>query len=242
MKIHIEYGSDGRLSQELLDEVRCIARNHGDLSEERWGIRAGAIDLVTVLEVIGVFVGMKILDGFVEGLVGKDIFEEIGKKLRKGAFELTDKLREFFLDFYENAVSKNKDRYGAFVLVEYINDFSLYVVLNHKRMTSNLMEKLPEAIALSIIVTANIDIEDDHPRIIQLYPNFETESWDYILMPTTQAFGKYIDRYFDLKDRTLYLLSSPDEFIKQFNPDDKDDFKFLISPNRDHDMSKFDEL
>ncbi len=219
-----------------------MARGHGNLSEKRWGIRAGAIDLVTVLEIVGIFVGLKILDGFVEGLIGKDVFEDIGRKLRRGAFEQANKLRVFLVDLFERAISKNKDRYGAFAIIEYINDFSLYVVINHKKMNSNIIEKLPEAMALALIVTANTDFEDDLPRVIQLYPNFETESWDYIFMPTTQAFGNYIDRYFDLKDRTLHLLPSPDEFIKKFNPDDKDDFKFLISPKRNHDMSKFDEL
>ncbi len=242
MKIHLQYGSDGDLSQELLDEVRNIARKHGELSERKWGMRARAIDLVTIIEIVGVYAGMKMLDGLIEGLVGKDIFKEIGNKFRKGAFELVDKMRDFLVDLFENAISKNKDRYGAFVLIEHINDFSLYIVLNNKRMSLNLIEKLPEAIALSIIVTANIEIEDDQPRIIQLYPNFETEAWDYILVPTTQAFGKYVDRYFDLRERTIKYISSPDEFIEKFNPDDKDDFKFLISPNRDYDRSKLDEL
>jgi len=242
LKIHLKYGSHGDLSQELLNEIRDIARKHGELSEEQWGIRAGAIDLVTILEIVSSFAGKKFLDGFIEGLTGKDILKEVGKKLGKGTFKLADKMRGFLVDLFENAVSKNKDRYGAFVLVEHINDFSLYVVLNNKRMSLNLMRKLPEAVAISLIVTANIGIEDDHPRIIQLYPNFETETWDYILMPTTRAFGKYIDRYFDLRDRKLKYISSPDEFVKIFNPDDKDDFKFLIKPNRDTDMSKFDEL
>jgi hypothetical protein len=239
--IHIEYGSKGDISQELLGEIRDLARKHGELAERRWGRRAGAIDLVTVLEVIGVFAGMKILDGLVEGLVGKDIFVEIGKKLRKGVLESADLYRLFLLDFFKNIVSRNKNRYGAFVLVEHINDFTLYVVLNNMRMSEKLIEKLPEAIALSVIAAANIDIED-HPRVLQLYPNFETDTWDYLLMPSTQAFGKYIDRYFDLKQRSLEYLKSPDDFIVKFCPDDKDDFKFLVSPNRDYDMSKFNEL
>jgi hypothetical protein len=242
LKIHLQYSSRGKLSQDLLNEILGIARKHGELSERQWGMRARSIDLVTILEIVGVFAGMKILDGLFEGLVGKDIFKEIGNKFRKGAFELTDRMRDFLVDLFENVVSKNVDRYGAFVIVEYINDFSLYIVLNNKRMTLNLMEKIPEAIALSIIVTASIEVEDDNPRIIQLYPNFETETWDYILMPTTQAFGKYVDRYFDLVERSLKYLSSSYEFIEKFNPDDKDDFKFLINPNRNHDMSKFDEL
>lgn len=242
MKIQIEYGTDGRLTPEILDEIREVARMHGDLTEKSWGARGGAIDLVTVLEVVGIFVGTKILDGLVEGLVGKNIFEEIGKKMRKGAFAQVDKLRMFLVQLFNRAISNNRDRYGAFALIEYVNDFSLYVVINHKRMNANLIEKLPEAIALAIIITANIDLKDDPPRAIQLYPNFETESWDYIFMPTTNGVGNYVDRYFDIKDKTLYSLSSPTEFIKKFNPDDKDDFKILISANRDFNVSKFNEL
>ncbi|MGA2092990.1 MAG: hypothetical protein ABSH16_06235 [Sedimentisphaerales bacterium] len=242
LKIHLEYGSHGDLSQEILNEIRDIVRRHGELSEKQWRIRAGVVDLLTILEIVGIYTGTKIIDGFVEGLVGKDIFKELGNKFRKGAFELADRIRDFLVDLFENAVSKNKDRHEAFVLVEHINDFSLYVVLNNKRMSLNLIEKLPEAIALSLIVTANFENEDNQPRIIQLYPNFKTETWDYILMPTAQAFGKYIDRYFDIRDRTLKYISSPDEFIKIFNPDDKDDFKFLINPNRDSGVSRFDEL
>jgi len=242
LEIQIEYGANDRLSDDTLDEIRDVAQRYGNLSEKRWGIRAGAIDLVTVLEVVGIFTGMKILDGLVEGLIGKDIFEEIGRKLRWGAFEQANRLRFFLVELFERAISKNRDRYGAITIVEHVNDFSLYVVINHKRMNSNLIEKLPEALALAIIITANSDFEGGQPHVIQLYPNFETESWDYMLMPTTKAFGNFIDRYFNLKNRTLHFLSSPDEFIRQFNPDDKDDFKFLISSKRDHDKSKLDEL
>lgn len=241
LKIHIEYESKGNISQELLGEIRDITRKHGELSENQLGMRAGAIDLVTIFEIVGVFTGLKILDGLVEGLVGKDIFIEIGKKCRKGTLESADRFRYFLIDFFKNIIAINKNRYGAFVLVEHINDFTLYVVLNNKRMSTNLMETLPETIALSIIIVANIDIKDN-PRIIQLYPNFETDTWDYILMPTSQAFGKYIDRYFDLRQNSLEYLSSPDDFLIKFDPDDKDDFKFLVSPNRNHDISQIDEL
>ena len=241
MKISIEYGSKGDISQELLDEIRAIARKHGELTERQWGIRAGAIDLVTILEIVGVFAGMKILDGLFEGLVGKDIFIEIGKKIRKGALESANLYRLFLVDFFKNIVTKNKNRYGAFVLIEHINDFTLYVVLNNTRMSAKLIETLPEAISLSIAVMLMLDIED-RPHTVQLYPNFEKDTWDYLLMPSTQAFGQYIDRYFDLKQRSLEHLSSPDDFIMKFGPDDKDDFKFLVSPTRDHDMSKLHQL
>ncbi|MCJ7588691.1 MAG: hypothetical protein MUQ00_12440 [Candidatus Aminicenantes bacterium] len=65
-------------------------------------------------------------------------------------------------------------------------------------------------------------------------------SADFI--PSTQAFGNYIDRYFNIRDGKFYIIKSPEEFIDKFNADDRDDFKFPMSPKRDSDVSKFDEL
>jgi len=103
-------------------------------------------------------------------------------------------------------------------------------------MSVDLIETLPEAIALSILVMGNIDIGRT-PRAIQLYPNFQTDTWDYIFIPTPRAFGNYIDRFFDVKKRSLESLSSPDDFINKFNPDEEDVLKFIIT-QRAYDRSK----
>jgi len=242
LKIHIEYDPGGHIDQGLLSETRDIARKYGDLSERPWFIRSSAIDLETILEIIGTFTSLNILDELTESLVGKDYFVEIEKRCRKGAHESVDRLRAFLVDFFQNIISRNKDRYGAFALVEHLNDFQpFYVVLNNKRMSINLIETLPEAIALSTFVMGNTDIEDA-PRTTQLYPNFQTGTWDYILMPTNRAFGEYVDRFYDLKKRELVYLSSPEAFLSKFDPDDKDDFKFLINPKREQFVSKLNEL
>jgi len=241
MEILVEHGADGTLSKELIDEIKEIARRHGNVSERIWGDRAGAIDLVTVLEIVGVFAGMKILDGLVEGLVGKDYFIDIGKRIRRVAGRQLKKIQPFLEDFYK-VVLKNKNRYGAFAIIEFFDNFELYVVLNHKRMNEELIKSLPDAIAIVLCVIALIELPQDSPRVFQLYPNFETGTWGYLFMPSNQAFSRYIDRYFDLREGKFYTIASPEKFIEKFNPDDKDDFKLLISPNRDHDMSKFDEL
>ena len=242
MRIQLEYDYHIKNNPELLGDLRRISKKHGELTEKQWGSRAGAIDLVSILEIVGVFTGLKILDGFVEGLVGKDIFVELGTKCRKGMYTLADKMRDYLIDLYKNIIEKNKNRYGAFVIIEYINEFTLYIVLNNKKMTKNLIESIPETIALALIICANIKYENESPRVIQLYPNFDSDTWNYILMPTTKSFGQYIDRYFDIKEKKIKQISSRREFLEKFKPDDKDDFKFLISANRDDVLSKFDEL
>lgn len=240
MDIHLKYASNGAVDEETINHIRLVANQHGNLSEQTWGRRGGAIDLVTIIEITGLFVGKKVLDGFIEGFVGRDIFVEIGRKTRTSILSETKKLSAFVKDLYEKIVAKNKDRYGAFVLVEYFNDLSLYAVVNHKRMNIELIEKLPESIINAIAILTYLNIGDDSPKVAQLYPNFETNTWDYILIPTSTAFGNYVDRYIDIKDKCIYEISTIDDFISLFKPDDRDDFKFLISSERD--LFKFTEL
>ena len=229
MEILIEYGSDGRLSPELLEEVRTISRKYGRLSEKTWGMRAGAIDLVTIVEIVGVFVGMKAIDGFVEGLIGKDWFTELGSKTRN---IVPVKLREFsnyLSELFDKVIKGNRDRCRAVAVIEYIDDVTLYAVLNHKRMNAELISSLPFAIAKVVREIVMNGLPEDSPKIVQLFPNFEADSWDYLFVPSTRAFGQFIDRYFDLRDGQYYLIHSSEEFQARFSPHDRDIFKLLIN-------------
>ncbi len=242
MQIIIEYGSDERLSSELLEEVRTISTKYGDLSEKTWGMRAGAIDLVTILEIVGVFVAMKTIDGFVEGLIGKDWFTKLGSKTRN---IVSVKLREFsnyLSELFDKVIRGNRDRYGAIVVIEYINDVTLYAVLNHKRMNAQLISSLPFAIAKVAREIMINGLPEDNPKVAQLFPNFEIDSWDYLFVPSVRAFGQFIDRYLDLRDGQYYIVHSSEEFKARFPSHDRDILKFLITPDRPHNMSIFDNL
>jgi len=222
MEILIKYGSDGRLSPELLEEIRTISRKYGRLSEKTWGMRAGAIDLVTILEIVGVFVGMKAIDGFVEGLIGKDWFTELGSKTRN---IVPVKLREFsnyLSELFDKVIKGNRDRCRAVAVIEYIDDVTLYAVLNHKRMNAELISSLPFAIAKVVREIVMNGLPEDSPKIVQLFPDFEADSWDYLFVPSTRAFGQFIDRYFDLRYGQYYLIHSSEEFQARFSPHDRD--------------------
>ncbi len=242
MQIIIEYGSDERLSSELLEEVRTISRKYGDLSEKTWGMRVGAIDLVTILQIVGVFVAMKAIDGFVEGLIGKDWFTKLGSKTRN---IVSVKLREFsnyLSELFDKVIKSNRDRYGAIVVIEYINDVTLYAVLNHKRMNAELISSLPFAIAKVAREIMINGLPEDNPKVAQLFPNFEIDSWDYLFVPSVRVFGQFIDRYLDLRDGQYYTVHSSEEFKARFSSHDRDILKFLITPDRHHNMSIFDNL
>jgi hypothetical protein len=226
----------------MLKEIHDISEKFGSVEEESWGLKVGAIDLVSILEFVGVFVSMKAIDGFVEGLIGKDWFEQLGKKTKTALSSALTEFSEYLSELFKRVISKNKKRLGAIVVIEQIQDVELYAVLNYAGMTKSLISSLPYAIAevARLVILHKISVE--HPKVIQLYPNFETDTWDFLFAPSTRAFGMFIDRYIDLRDGKVHIIKSPKEFIKKFAYSDRDIFKFLITPQRDYDMSIFDEL
>jgi len=242
MNILIRHESKGRLQPDTLKEILEISEQFGSVEEETWGLRGGAIDLVSIVELVGIFVGMKAIDGFVEGLIGKNWFESLGKKTQTALSSALADFSKYLSELFRRVISKNKNRLGAIVVIEQIQEVELYAVLNHDKMTKSLIASLPIAIAgvARLILLKKISIED--PKIVQLYPNFETETWDYLFVPSTRAFGKYIDRYIDLQHGKVHILKTPEEFSQKFGYSKRDVFKYLISPNRDSDNSKFDEL
>ena len=238
MEIHIEY-DDRHLSPELLEMVRSISRKYGKLSERTWGVRAGAIDLVAILEIVVVFVVMKAIDGFTEGLIGKDWFTNLGEKTRIELREFSN----YLLELFKKVIAGNRDRYRAIAVVDYINDVTLYVVLNHKYMNAELISSLPFAIAKVVREIVINGLPEDNPKIVQLFPSFKANSWDYLFVPSVKGFGqRFIDRYLDLRDGQYYIIHSSQEFQARFSPHDRDIFKFLISFNKNYDMSIFKNL
>lgn len=242
MEILIEHSSDERLSPKLLEEVRTISKKHGKFSEKTWGMRSGAIDLVTILEIVGVFVGMKAIDGFVEGLIEKDWFTELGRKTRNIVSIKLQDFSSYLSELFDKVIRNNRDRYGAIAIIEYVDDVTLYVVLNHKRMNIELISSLPFAIAKVVREITRNSLPEDNSKIVQLFPNFKTGSWDYLFVPSTKAFGQFIDRYLDLRSGRYYIIDSPQGFQTYFSPHDRDIFKFLITFNREYDRSIFEKL
>ncbi len=242
MEVLIEYGENDNLEPEIIDEIKKITLKYGRYNEKKWGHRAGAIDLLTILEIVGLFLFMKTVDGFVEGLVGKNWFTNMGEKTKKLVASKFKKMSDYLVELYEKVISNHKNRYGAICLIEHINDVTLYVVLNHKRMNNELITALPVAISEVVRIITTIGLPEDNLKTIQLYPNFETNSWDYIFIPTNEAFGRYIDRYFNLQDEQFHNVGSLDEFKARFLPDDEEDFKLLITCNRNGDSSRLDNL
>ena len=242
MLIHLEYGSNNRLDSQTLENVRTISQKHGSVSEKTWGMRSGAIDLVSILEISIAFAVTKAVEGYVEGLVGKQLFQELGEKTRAALVDRFSAATSYLRDLYHQVVKNNSRRYGAIVLIGSIQDITVYVVLNHEQASEDLVASIPVAFAkVAEFISVN-GLPKDNPRTVQLFPNFQTQSWDYLLVPSTDSFGGHIDRYLDLRDYKYYRLTSAEEFLAKFPLGNFGDYKLIVSPIRDHGSQKFERL
>ncbi|MEZ2369252.1 hypothetical protein [Bacillus sp. RCC_6_1] len=221
---------DNEVDFETLKTLESIMKTNGDtIKIETYGNRKGALDLITSIELFGILFATKmvtkITDGFVEGLINKEYFNQLGEKVRDN---LSNKLSKL----YTKIVSNYKDKKQAIVIKEYYNNTCIFAVINHYEMTPILLSKLPLAFTHTFNLIEDNKIPNDSLGIIQLFPNFEEEEWNYAFIPTINAYGNYIDRYYDFNEDCIYRLSSAEEFIVKFNPNQLDSNKYMIDFNR----------
>jgi hypothetical protein len=107
------------------------------------------------------------------------------------------------------------------------------VILNHKEMSPRLISSLPKGILSSLRYLCE---EGFSERVVafQLYYDRQSEQWVYLLAPTVEGFGNYIDRYVDLRDGEIRYIDSQADFIRKFCPVPDDTYKFIVSPFRDN--------
>lgn len=233
------------LYPELLKEVRTISRKYGKLSEKAWLTRFNVVDLVIILDIVDVFSMMGEIIGFNDCyLLEDDWFPEKGRKTQSIVYDKLQEFSKYLSELFSKVIMYNRDRYGAIVVSEHLDNMAtFYTVLNHKRMTGELISSLPFVMAKVVKeIIIESDFPDDGNKIAQLFPNFNTDSWDYLFVPSRRAFGKFIDRYIDLRDGKYHMIDSLEEFRALFSPHDRDIFKFLINSNKDYDVSILDKL
>ena len=231
MEINIKYGIETQVNDKELQEIRNIAKKYGEVKEDCWGIRYGAINIVSDFEFsvgfLGTYFAGKVLDKIGKELLKNKKVIEFKKYIEKKVktFDQIDKFKSFLAELYEQIFSKNKEAGKAFTLIEDFNDFSLYIVINHNQMNKELINKLPEAILLSYTVLEDPNFKKQQQKTLQLYPNFQKNTWDYILIPEL-GFDN-ITKYFDLNKYKLCELLSYDEYINKFNPNNINHYKLL---------------
>lgn len=208
-----------------------------------------AINIIALIEILVSIVGLWILkpmvQKYVEGLVGLDDLKELGQKHRSELLSWLARL-EARISGMLPALSKiltlrlplkaPQKPEQAIALKFSIRPISLYVVLNHAKMSDRLIEALPEGVrqALQALVAGVLPPD---AKYVQLYLDPDEEKWQYLLVtkivPITDGRGVEIlaklefSGYVDVKSLKFIKIDSAEQFKILFRPSVKDRWKFL---------------
>lgn len=210
-----------------------------------WGIRGGAIDLVTAFEVVVTwealsFVQKAIIGKYLDGFLNTDVIKKVGANhrqeinlLSKSATNALRGLCHRLSVMVQNGldgIALNSDL--AVTLIFQIEDLSCHVAVNQYGLDNRAAELIPEALD-RVVQLKSIGFIPRDAHTSQLFFDSESSSWRYLFIPTNEGFGNHIDRYINLEDGETSLLSGNREFIEQFSPSHEDKLKFLVSPFRE---------
>jgi len=209
-----------------------------------YGMRGGAIDLVTFLEIVISFVAgvaiRPVISKYFEGFFNADALKKLGEKHRQQIINWSTKLQddiEIIIKAFERAYKTTvpitfQGKPEAVAICIHLGLSSFHIVLNHENVSPKLMRNLPKGVILALRYLAESSIPKD-ATALQLYFDKTSHSWKYLFMPTPQAFGRWIDRYVDLDTGQVVRITSQKEFIDKFKPSDNDQYKFLVDPFRE---------
>lgn len=184
-----------------------------------FGMRAGAIDLVTIVEfTIGgpaMYFGAKILGHFFDGFINGNAIKKFGEDTRNRIASL----------FRNTNNQKHTIAINAILLEK-----NIFIVLNHENISKELLHNIDESIGKLQFLIENNRIDLDDSPALQLYPCFEKKTWDYILCPTVDGFGNYINRIFKISSNEFIEFDSVDELLSYFP--NLESSKIIIDHNR----------
>lgn len=204
------------------------SKTFGQVTIKTYTSRSGTIDLVSFIEVSFEFAVLKILNAFVKGFIGEDWFKNLGHKFRLEIEREMGTLKDFLEAYYDCFVRNQPYIQKAFVISEQIGDITLYIVINHFQMTNILLDKLPQSI-VDTYGKISLGYFDIDSKICQLYPDFKQNEWRFLLTPTYNGLGNFVDRYYDLSSNKLIRIVSKEEFISEFDLIEEDRYKLIVN-------------
>lgn len=231
------------------DEVKFekfISQLEEDFGGERspWGIRGGAIDLVTTFEVIigplALVTAKTIVGKYLDGLLNTDAIKAVGIRHRQkilalsksAAAEIRHLCQKLNLMMGNGLVDTLRGDELAVTLILPIENLTCYIVLNQEGVKAHSLEIIPDAINLLLELKMSGAIPED-ARIAQLFFDAQSNFWRYLFIPSNEGFGRHIDRFIDLESGVVLPVKDKLEFIDRFHPSANDRLKFLVSPFRD---------
>jgi len=230
----IKYKITNRDDQEYLDNLKNFVNEFDDIKLQKFGVRVGALDLLTCIEIFGLFFLMKALNPFFSGVVNEDYFKSLGLKFNNILTSSKEEKEKIFKQLYEKITSKQKIKQQAIVAEEFLGEFNIKIVLNHAIMNFELFSNITGILdILSSLIDEGV-FSICEIKVLQIYPSEDLKTWDYVLCPTISAFGRYVDRVYKISKRDFIYFNSSHEFKDYFNLKNSEKYKFLISFNREY--------
>lgn len=233
MEIKIKYAQKFGFTDDEIVDIVNFAQPYGDVITESWSSRFSALDLVDILEFsLGSTITKIVSDAYLKGLLNEKWLKEKGELNRKQLIADFEQTKNFISAFYKVFIQNKQGDEKSITFIEQFENCTIYVSLNNHDITTKLIDELANALVKTCGYISLKQIELSEPFVLQLYPNFKTESWDYLFTPTISAFGSYVDRYFDFRDNQTHYITSSEQFIELFDIRDTGEYKMIISALR----------
>lgn len=209
-----------------------------------YGMRMGAIDLVTFIEFVITFIAGaslgEILKNYLSGLVAADSAKGLGEKHREiiknwlnnveqGFNQLIKTVKQKFDGGFRAPTFEDKEQPIAICI--HISDIEIFIILNQHNITDEAFGLLPNAIVRTLSFIAENGLPED-TFVLQLYFDSQKNDWCYLFAPSKNAFGHYIDRIININTGEITIIKSAKEFIAFTEISESDGIKFLVDPFR----------
>jgi len=210
-----------------------------------WPRRAGTIDLVTFLELAVMFVMSATLGAAVKsyfaGLVGAEKAKRLGERHQQAILQWLDSVQEALGRIVTSAKRRLAEglvspRFGGkeqpIAIRMRLGPIECFIVPNGIHVSNDALDRLPSAVIRMLRFIADVGLPEDS-TVLQLCVDPMSGEWQYLLVPSINAFGRFVDRAIDLSTGRLITIRSAQEFIERFGVTEPDGIKFLVDPYRD---------
>ena len=226
--------------------AKVLSALEADLGGQRrpWGMRMGATNLVTFLEFAITFVVVatvgEVLKSYFAGLVGAEKAKKLGGRHQEVILKWLGAVKESLHQlissvkhrFHEGLRASRFDGMERPIAIRIgLGQLECYIVLNGQNVSDDALENLPGAVVRMLQFVAEAGLPDD-AIVLQLCLDPNSNEWRYLLVPSPQAFGRFVDRVIDLSTGQFLILRSREEFIRLLGATKAEGIKFLVDPYR----------
>jgi hypothetical protein len=238
--LQIDYGYRASNEATLDSTLSALQQDIGG-QRRPWGARAGAIDLVTYLEfvvtfVVGATLG-EALKNYFSALSGAQRAKTLGERHRAIVLQWLGDVQDAVTRLIASAKQRFREGLAApkfngkeqSIAIRVVLGVECFIVLNGPHVSEDALDRLPDAISKMLQFIGEFG-PPDQSTVLQLCFDPVSREWRFLLAPSHQGFGRFVDRVVDLSTGQLITLRSRHEFIELLHVAEEDGLKFLVDP------------